>query len=66
MTGAVVTDCFWWKYEVSVSAKPEMELIVKIAVIYLRIGERYDVGLFNGLSLTLQLNKCNTCDYPVV
>jgi len=53
--GVVVTDCFWWKIETFLSAKPEMELILTIApmenifnVKYLENGERYDVWLKGG------------------
>jgi len=31
VTGAVVTYCFWWKSEIFLSAKPEVELILTIA-----------------------------------
>ena len=48
----MVTYCFWWKSEIFLSAKPEVELIHTIApmenifnVKYLENGERYDVGL---------------------
>jgi len=53
--GDVVTCCFWWKSEIFLSTKPEVELIVNIApmenifnVKYLENGERYDVGLKEG------------------
>jgi len=47
----VVTYCFWWKSEIFLAAKQEVELILTIApmekyrnVKYLENGERYDVG----------------------
>ena len=50
--GDAVTYCFWWKSEIFLSAKPEMELILTVAptenifnVKYLENGERHDVGL---------------------
>ena len=53
--GDVVTYCFWWKSEIFLSAKPEVELILTTAPIenifnvkYLENGERYDVGLKGG------------------
>ena len=43
--------CFWWKSEIFLFAKPEVELILTIApmenifnVKYFENGERYDVG----------------------
>ena len=46
---------FWWKSEIFLSAKPEVELILTIApmenifnVKYLKNGERCDVGLEGG------------------
>jgi len=48
----VVACYFWWKSEIFLSAKPEVELIVAIApmenifnVKYLEYGNIYDVGL---------------------
>ena len=45
--GDVVTYCFWWKSEICISAKPEVELILTIAPVedifnvkYLENGER--------------------------
>ena len=53
--GDVVTYCFWWKSEIFLSAKPEVELILTIApmenifnVKYLENCERYHVGLKGG------------------
>jgi len=50
--GDVVTYCVWWKSEIFLSSKPEVELILTIApmenmfnVKYLENGKRYDVGL---------------------
>ena len=46
---------FWWKFEILLSPKPEVELILTTApmekffnVQYLENGERYDVGLKGG------------------
>jgi len=51
----MVTYCFWWKSDIFLSAKPELELILTIApmekifnVKYLENRERYDVGLKGG------------------
>ena len=53
--GGVVTYCLWWKSEIFLSTKAEVELILTIApmenilhVKYLKNSERYDVGLEGG------------------
>ena len=50
--GDVITYCLWWKSEICLSSKQEVELILTIDptenilnVTYLENGERCDVGL---------------------
>ena len=74
--GGLVTYCFWWKSEIFLSAKPEVELILTIAptenmftVKYLENGEKYDVRLkggqiANGLSIGTIILHSMTLNRP--